>query len=332
MLGNEKLSALVVGLGSAGVRHLNNLCALGVRHLSAYRVRNLPPPAAVECPDLVVHHDLDVALAEKPDLVVVANPTALHLPVAQAAVEAGCHVFLEKPVAHRWEGCEALAAATAQNGSTVAVGCMLRFHPNLMAIREWLTAGRLGAVLSVQIDQGEYLPGWHPWEDYRESYAATRAGGGGVVLTMIHEIDYALWFFGMPRAVFAAGGQLTPLEVEVEDTALLTLAGEVPVQIRMDYWRRPGRRTMHVVGVEGEITWDYYAGRAQLHREGELLAESGVPEGWERNDMFRALLADLLDSIREGRSPRVDLQAGLDALRVALAAKTSMTSMEAMTL
>ncbi len=72
-------------------------------------------------------------------------------------------------------------------------------HPGLQKIEEWINQDKLGKIYSVQVDLGEYLPDWHPWEDYRQSYAARADQGGGVVLTLIHELDYLHWLFGKPK-------------------------------------------------------------------------------------------------------------------------------------
>ena len=79
------------------------------------------------------------------------------------------------------------------------MGCQLRMHPGLQKIEEWIKQDKLGKIYSVQVDLGEYLPDWHPWEDYRQSYAARADQGGGVILTLIHELDYLHWLFGKPK-------------------------------------------------------------------------------------------------------------------------------------
>ena len=77
--------------------------------------------------------------------------------------------------------------------------------------------------MAVRIEVGEYLPGWHTYEDYRQMYASRADLGGGVILSQIHELDYLYWLFGLPKRVFALGGHLTRLEVDVEDIASILL-------------------------------------------------------------------------------------------------------------
>lgn len=320
------MKALIVGLGSAGVRHLNNLHALGVEKFLVLRKRMADPPAAVAAQDVQVFERFDQAQALGPDIAVVANPTALHLESAQKVLDAGCHLYLEKPVSHTAGGLDSLARQAARTKRIVTVGCQLRFHPNLLAIKKWITERQLGKVFTATVDMGEYLPSWHPWEDYRTGYAARSDLGGGVVLTQIHDIDYLYWLFGPMACVHADGGRLTPLETDVEDTAMISLRSNAGVRIhlRMDYWRNPPVRKMNVVGEKGEIFWDYHKGEAVLIRGGEVRAQSKLSDAWERNTMFLDIMKDFLEAVRTGAEPAVPLSQGIDTLNIALAAKAAM--------
>jgi predicted dehydrogenase len=319
------LKALVVGLGSIGVRHLNNLYALGVHELAIVRSRNLVPFHKIVPKDISVFHDLDLALSQKFDLVVIANPTSLHLETLIRALESGSHVYVEKPIAHEEHRLPELIPYVAANGPKVLVGCQLRMHPGLRKIEEWIGENKLGQIYSVQVDLGEYLPGWHPWEDYRQSYAARADQGGGVILTLIHELDYIHWLFGKPKEVYAIGGHRTPLEITVEDTALAMFETElgICVQLRMDYWRKPTVRHMNIVAEKGIVDWDYPDHRTTLKKEGKTVDEIELPPTWDRNELFLAMMKEFIEVISTGGSPRVTLQDGIDVLNTALAVKKS---------
>jgi predicted dehydrogenase len=327
---------LLVGLGSVGQRHARNLRALlGDRvELLAYRARGgglVPPAEASVTPEAALGirrvGTLEAGLAERPDAVVIANPTALHLPVARAAVDAGCHVFIEKPLADTWDGVEDFLAAVDRKGVVAAVGYQLRFHPGLARLRELLDGGAVGRPLAARLEFGEYLPAWHPWEDYRQSYAARRELGGGVLLTQIHEIDYACWLFGTPGRVSAVGGHLTDLEVDVEDLVCATLEcgrdGRLfPVELRLDYVQRPPVRHCAVVGDNGRVSLDFTAGTLTCTdvggRAGSL--DVGIP----RNQLFVDELRHFLDCVAGRARAVVDARAGAESLRVALAARAAM--------
>ncbi len=324
------MRALIAGLGSIGVRHLNNLHALGIEELAVFRSRNLPPPAEIESKNFEIFQDYNQALSSKPDIVVIANPTSFHLPFAQKALEAGCHVYIEKPVSHNLDNTENLLALSEEHERVVMVGCQHRFLQTLEAVREWVQNGDLGKIISVTADMGEYLPGWHPWEDYRQSYSARSDMGGGVILTLIHELDYLYWIFGPIKSVYAMGGHLTPLEIDSEDTALISLltAKGVPVQLRMDYWRNPPVKKMNIVGEKGEINWDYHSGEASLFDTETVRKNVSLPDNWERNDLFIATMKNFLEAIANNTSPRIPVAEGIEVLKIAMAAKESIDTNE----
>jgi len=319
------MKALIVGLGSIGCRHLNNLYQLGLRDLSAFRFRNLTPPIMI--PEKVtIYNDYERALTNHPDIVVIANPSSMHIPYSQQALEAGCHIYLEKPISHNLNDTQELTDLARKKRKVILVGCQLRFHHNLVAIKEWLTQNLIGNIHSVFCDVGEHLPDWHPWEDYRQSYAANENLGGGVILTLIHELDYLYWFFGKITQIYAIGGHKTPLKITAEDTALLSMLtkDKIPIQLRMDYWRQPSVRKLHIVGDRGEISWNYYSGQAILQNENKIIKKSSLPDTWERNDLFLSIIKHFLDCIENRSKPLIPLTEGIEVLKIALAAKESL--------
>jgi predicted dehydrogenase len=328
---------LIAGLGAIGQRHARNLRALqgGSLELLAYRSRRLryvvtetlsrDDTRDVES-ELGVHafDDLDAALAERPDAVFVCTPTSRHLDIAQRAADAGCHLFVEKPLSHSIDGVERLLATVAAKRLVGVVGCQWRFHPCVRALKDLIASGTLGATRQAEIEYAEYLPDWHPYEDYRRSYAARADLGGGVVLTQIHDYDLAFWLFGMPHAVRASGGRLSDLEIDVEDTAdaiLETPAGTV--QVRQSFARRPPRRTILVRGERCTASLDLLA--SSLTLEPPLAPAVSLPE-YQRNQMFLDEAAHFLDCIEGRASPATPLTEGALVLRIALAVKDALRS------
>lgn len=338
-----KRKILFIGLGGVGQRHLRNFRTLlgeGLEAL-AYRVRGSQQclgddlraesgRGLEEAFGVTAFRDLEEVLARKPEAAVIANPTALHLPAALACARAGCHLFIEKPLAHTEEGLDELRRVTRQAKRTVFVGYQFRFHPGLQALHRLLEEQAVGALLEARFEAGEYLPGWHPDEDYRTGYAARKDLGGGAALTQIHELDLALWFFGVPDRVFAAGGRSGVLEVDVEDTvsALLTFFREperkLPVHIHLDYLQRPPVRRCEVVGTDGKITWDGLSHTLVIRRPDRKAPEVRRWEDFKRNEMFLRQAACFLECL-EGRAVApVDLEGGRRSLKMALAIKRSM--------
>ncbi len=326
------MKVLIAGLGSIGRRHLRNLLALGVRDVLLYRTHRSTLPDD-ELADFPTFTDLEAALAERPDAVIVSNPTALHLQVAIPAAEAGCHLLLEKPVSHTLDGLDALERAVAANGVRVLVGFQFRFHPALQHIAERIAQGDLGRIVSARAHWGEYLPAWHPWEDYRRSYSARADLGGGVVLTLCHPLDYLRWLVGEVTQVSAVLGQSGVLELAgVEDVAEIGLRFQNGVvgSVHLDYLQRPPEHTLTLIGERGTLHWDYHANTVRL-RTPEREQTYRYPEAFDRNDMFLAEMRHFLALVHGEERSRCSLHDGRRALEIALAAHHSAEQQQTVT-
>ncbi|MEL7361028.1 MAG: Gfo/Idh/MocA family oxidoreductase [Bacteroidota bacterium] len=326
----SKRPILIAGLGSIGRRHLRNLVALGGPPPLLYRTGK--GQAGDLNHDVPTVHDLGDALAQRPQAVVVSNPTALHVETALAAAKAGCHLLLEKPISHTRDGLDALRSAVEARRLTVLVGFQFRFYPTLAQVQTWLHDGAIGRLVSAQVHWGEYLPGWHPAEDHRLGYSARADLGGGVIHTLSHPLDYLRMLLGDVDGggevvrVSAMTTQQGGLGIEVEDVACLTLglANGAMVQVYLDYVQRPPSHTLRIVGSAGRIDWDNATAIARLYRATTgTWAEALPPDGFERNDLFREEMRHFLACLDGSESPRCTLEDGVRALDIALAAYES---------
>lgn len=312
---------LVIGCGSIGRRHLRNLRVLGQTDLLVYRSR---PAGVAEIEREFGARSffaLDEALAQRPDAVIVSNPTSLHVPAALAAAEAGCHLFIEKPISHTLDGVDHLLTQVAQRGLVAMVGYNLRFHPALRALREMMDRGDIGDALSVRAWAGQYLPDWHPSEDYRSGYVARAELGGGVILTLSHELDYLRWLFSDVAEVTAVTAQPSRLEMSTESLAEITLILQsgVVVQVHLDCLQRTPSRGCEVIGSAGTIRCDLLRSEVQVLRAGAGPVTLPIPLT-DPNQTYLDELAHFIDCIRTGQEPAVTLSDGVAALQIALAA------------
>jgi predicted dehydrogenase len=328
---------LIAGLGAIGQRHARNLRALygdGLE-LLALRRRHLPhvvtdaleriDSRSVEAElDVTVFTSSEEALAARPEAVFVCTPSSQHLELAQRAAEAGCHLFIEKPLSHTLEGVDRLRQTVAAKGLIAMVGCQWRYHPCVRWLREVIQTGTLGTLMEAEIEYGEYLPDWHPYEDYRTSYAARADMGGGIILTQIHDYDMAWWLFGPPQAVTATGGHLSDLEINVEDTVDARLeGGMVSVSVRQSMATRPPRRLITVTGDAGSVTVDLLASRISSTPR---IASAAAFADYQRNQMFVDEARHFQACLAGTESPAVPLEDGFEVLRIALAVKAAMST------
>ena len=316
---------LIAGLGSIGRRHLRHLIALGQEDILLYRTHQSTLPDE-DLKNFPVETDLQRALAWGPDAVIVSNPTALHLDAAFPAVEAGCHLFLEKPVSHSLERLDEFQTLVAKKQVEVLVGFQFRYHPGLRKIKEILAEGELGRPISFRTHWGEYLPDWHPWEDYRQGYAARKDLGGGVILTLTHPLDYIRMILGDVSKLWAIAGKFGDLEMDVEDTAEIGLVFEngAAGTVHLNYNQRPPRHQLEIVCTRGSIRWDQAALALVVYQaEKESWEQYALPADFERDTLFRSQMAHFLEVIQGKAQPACSLEDGIWALRLALAAHRS---------
>ncbi|MDP3720851.1 MAG: Gfo/Idh/MocA family oxidoreductase [Anaerolineaceae bacterium] len=327
------MKILIAGFGSIGRRHLNNLRALGETDFVLLRshLSTLPDD---DIKGLPVETNIEAALAHNPRAVVISNPSSLHLDVAIPAAKAGCSILMEKPVSHSMERIDELQAALKQGGGQLLVGYQFRFHPGLRQVKAWLDEGAIGRPVSSRAHWGEYMPGWHPWEDYRQSYAARADLGGGVVNTLCHPLDYQRWLFGEVESLWANTSNIA-LSLEVEDTAEIGLCFKNGVisSTHVDYVQRPGQHTLQINGTQGTITWDNATGIAKLFVAGsEGWQESSLPAGFERNFLFMDESRHFLDVVNNNVTPICTLDDGIAAIKLTEAIHQSASSGQKMQL
>jgi predicted dehydrogenase len=212
---------------------------------------------------------LEAAVEAGAGALIIATDTSRHLADLKKALQLGCSALVEKPLAPTASGLGELARLIERSGKNVFVACDLRFDKSLLYFRQRLH--EIGIVHAVRIECQSYLPDWRPGRDYRESYSA-RAAEGGVLLDLIHEIDYAVWLFGAPSRVFAQLTNSGRLCIEAEEGAdcIWETPGGASVSIRLDYLTRSAHRTMRAYGTNGEIEWDGVAQSVSLRLNGSV--------------------------------------------------------------
>ena len=312
------MKILIAGLGSIGRRHLRNLISLGEKEITLFRTHT-STLVDDELHDLPVEMDLDKAFAEKPDAVIISNPTAMHMKVAVQAAKANSHIFLEKPISHSIESLMPFESALESSSSTVLTGYQFRFNPGLEAIKKIISNEEIGRPISFQCAWGEYLPDWHPWEDYRNSYAANQDLGGGVVLTLSHPLDYLRWIFGEIRELYAITGKFSDLEINCEDTAevLITYANGVIGGLHLDYYQQPKKHELSIICSDGIIHWEYETSDVRIEKASGEIVEIGTNQIYERNQMYLAEMSHFLDICKKGVLPVCGYEDGKKALEIA---------------
>lgn len=322
------MKILVIGCGSAGERHIKNLKSLALAEIiacdqSQERLEYIKGEYAIE-----VFRDYEKALnGEAIDAVLVCTPTSNHIAPASAAIQQGCHVFVEKPISHTLEGVDSLINEARRKNLTLMTGFNYRFHPDLRHIKKLMDTGAIGKPISAKTHFGSYfltrLP-FHPGQDYRQDYAAQEVGGGVILDAASHIIDFLRWFFGELTEVFCYAGIMSGLDLKAEDFAEILLKfrkGNI-ANIHVDFIQQPDQHICEVLGDAGTITWD--------NLERKVMLFSAALNQWQEikvenktSDMYLEEIKHFIKCIREGHTPLVDGVTSRRVLEIALAAKES---------
>ena len=321
---------LIVGLGSIGRRHLR----LARELLPNADIRVLRHQADSPVPDTANGgvSRIEEAVSFAPQIAVIASPATTHIITAQALAEAGVHLFIEKPLSASLAGVEQLVETCRQQGSVLLTAYNLRFMPSLQRYRHLLIEGAIGKVLSVRCETGQYLPSWRPNADYRLGVSAQRELGGGVLLELSHEIDYLRWIFGEVVWVKATLSRQSGLDVDVEDTAHLTLGFAPSVgghqligSLNLDFIRHDSTRLCTAIGEYGSLCWNGLTGEVVLYKSCEKEWRVLFSHPHQSEDSYMAEWQDFLDCIAQDKRPMITGEDGLIVLQIIEAARTSAT-------
>ena len=319
------MKVLFIGLGSVGQRHLrNSIGLLNEIEVHAFRERGLKSEITntLDKNDnenieskyaIITHNNIDDALSVNPGAVIIANPSSMHFNVLKSCLEKNIPCFVEKPMVTSSAGVDKLLELENFGVRHSMVGFQLRYNPVIQKLKEIINNGSVGKVLSFRAEVCEYMPGFHSYEDYRDSYCSKRELGGGVVMTQIHELDTLVHLFGMPESVYALGGHLSDLEINVEDSVdILMRKKDISLSLRMDYLQKPRRRSGVVYGEKGWIEYDLV--------EHSLKTSNGDNYNWkdfDRNKMFIDEISNFFNSIKNAKETDIPLKEGLKSVRLA---------------
>jgi predicted dehydrogenase len=312
---------LILGLGSIGKRHLRIAREL----LPNADIRVLRHQTVDEVPNYSngCFSSIEEAITFTPQIAVIASPASFHIATAQALAEAGVHLLIEKPLSDTLIGVKKLVETCKKQGVVLLTGYNLRFLPSLRRYRDLLGEGVVGKILSVRCDTGQYLPSWRPDSDYRQGVSAQRELGGGVLLELSHELDYLRWIFGEVDWVKSTLSMQSNLEINVEDTAHLTL-GFLPALdgrqligvVNLDFIRHDTTRLCTAIGENGSLRWNGLTGEVTLYEAGAKEWRELFCHQHQRDDSYIAEWQNFTECVAKQSNPFITGEDGLKVLQI----------------
>lgn len=319
----------VIGCGSIGQRHIENLIKLGHKVVAWNRNkfrRNLVEKKF----GIKTYHNLDEMLDLK-DLSasIICSPSSLHFAHAKKVINKNINLFIEKPLAISIKGIDNIECEAKKKGLISHIGTNMRFHFGPALIKKHLKKKTIGKILWGNFWAGMYLPDWHPTENYRKMYSAKKKLGGGAIMDFIHEIDLICWLFKMPSKLAAMMGNSGFLDIETEDVAdvIMSYPKGLKINLHIDYIQRPFQRGIYLVGDKGSMKWDSALKKVEFYLyNSQKVINKRYPKNYKHNNMYLEQMKYFLKCLTKKKQSESDIKEGRRTLELALAIKKSAES------
>lgn len=257
----KTLKTAVVGLGRIGwgthipkiLQHPGQFSLVAVVDVSPERLAEAKEKYGVngyaDIPSMVA--------AEKPDLLVIASPTHLHRAHACAAMEAGCDVFLDKPMAESYESACAIAKCAEETGRKLMIFQPVRAHTDTNQLMELIASGKIGPLKSIRFTRMGYSrrSDWQSFKKY---------GGGMLTNYGAHHIDQLLYMSGEKISKLFCTTDVVATMGDADDVARIFMQTESGVRLDVDI-----NQAAALVDTEWSIYGQYGAIRSQKSADGK---------------------------------------------------------------
>jgi len=247
---------LIVGLGSMGKRRIRNLQYLKAGKIIGFDTREDRAKDAEEKYNIQAFTDFEEAMGQNPDALIISTPPDLHVKYALAAAKNNKHFFTEASVVD--EGMNELIATCEGKQIVAAPSCTMRFNPSIKRIRELIDGGAIGNPLLFTYHSGQYLPDWHPWEDYRKFYVAKKETGAAREIVSF-ELVWLTWIFGSVDTISCFKGRTGILDADIDDfyQVIMEFKNGLSGHLQVDVVSRVADRSCKIFGEEGVIFWNW---------------------------------------------------------------------------
>lgn len=308
----------IIGLGSIGKRHAKIVKEF-LPNVKLHIVRSGKGPN-VDDPmfdDVPIYDSVTALIKKDVDAVIICSPSSFHIEQATKLIKANIPILIEKPLSNNLDKIHDLQKLTNHTKAPILVGYCLRHSDSLNKIVELLSNNVVGDVSYVRIESSSYLLNWRPDSELMSTVSVNKSLGGGVLLELSHELEYAIRMFGPFIKVSASkNGADSVLGLDVEESVdiLLTNQNNVKVSIHLDFCNRALERSCRVYGNKGVLLWDGIKGLTTLSKDGVL------HESWSfdqtRDDLFQTQLVHFINCISGEERPLVPIKMGIDVLKL----------------
>ena len=324
----ENMKFLVLGCGSIGKRHLRNLLSIGTKPENIFAV-DPREDRIEEIKNLGIGNfskDYNNIIQEdKIDAALICSPTNLHIKQGIDLAKKNIHLFIEKPLDENNENIAELKSLVNSNNLTVALAYVFRFSPLTQKVKNILSNNTLGKVMYVRGEFSEYLPDFHPYEDYRTFYMAKKDLGGGSILDQSHIMDLIGYLFGEFKEVYAVNTNLSALEISTDDIAemIVKMDGGCLASIHTDIFGRGHKKCLEVKAEKGNIFIDFLDNTVSVYKSDSKSIEVFNKFSKDFNLNYIDEINNFINSCNQKDKVMTSLEEGIKTMNLILTAKKS---------
>ena len=247
---------LIVGLGSMGKRRIRNLHALGEKTIVGFDMRPDRNAEARETYDIRTAAQFSDISPKGFDVLIISTSPDAHGDYIRYALKHKKHFFVEHPTSN--DGYKEILKN--KDATVKAPSCTFLFNPAVKLMKKILDKEKIGKALAFQYHMGQYLPDWHPWEDYRTVYFSKKETSACREMFAFELIWLNSLMGSRVKKVFGSITKLSDLDMDADDTVTATVAYENNVRGTMliDVISRKPFRTLRILGSDGVLEWERF--------------------------------------------------------------------------
>jgi predicted dehydrogenase len=303
----------MIGLGSIGKRHLINIDKVLSSRDVEYSIdlirrknsRVLDKSLSELISNVYIEHE---HIPDDYDVIFITNPTHLHYDTIKEFCHKTKNMFIEKPVFDNTS--MNISDLSLDTKGIYYVACPLRYTEVIQYVKNKID---LNSVYSARVICSSYLPDWRPGLDYRETYSAHLDQGGGVSIDLIHEWDYMMYLFGMPKQVLSFRGKFSRLEIDSDDLSVyIAEYGDMLAEVHLDYFGRKAIREIQLFTADETIVVDIINSEIRFLNENKVIQFSE-----DRNSYQFKEIANFFDILEGKANNENDIYTALATLRIA---------------
>lgn len=338
------MNILIIGLGSIGQRHLRNLKKIQPK-AQFYALRKKYTTPLLSSTNKVIRGEIkkkyslqyinnleEININKiKLDCAFVCTPTSHHVSQIIWLLKNDINCFVEKPLGSSLKQLKELEFILKKKNKLITMmGFQLRFNPIIQYLENiFKKKSPIGRIFAAHIHHGEHIKDFHPYEDYRISYAAIKKLGGGVILTQIHEIDYLLLLFKDYdfKNISFISSKVSNLDLDVEDVfsanfLLKKNNNKILCSMNLNFLERPKKRKIYLIGEKGSINVCLNSQKVLILKNNKTTVKKFI---FKKNDIFIKEIKFFLSKIKSKNSisKSLNLFNGIKTLRFAIKLKNN---------